>query len=66
MGQTLSPVISQTPDQSTAEGGNGSVQVYATDPNGYPLTYDATSLPAGLTINHATGFISGTVSYSAA
>jgi len=34
----------------------------ATDPNGYTLSYDATSLPAGLTINHSTGLISGTVS----
>jgi len=43
-------------------GGNAVSLANATDPNGYTLSYDATSLPAGLTINHSTGLISGTVS----
>jgi hypothetical protein len=40
--------------------------ISANGPYPYPITYDAVSLPAGLTINHATGLISGTVSYGAA
>jgi large repetitive protein len=35
------------------------------DPDGPPLTYSATGLPAGLTINAATGVISGTINRSA-
>ena len=35
------------------------------DPDGDTLTYSATGLPAGLTINSATGVISGTVNRSA-
>src|ERR1019366_7063893 len=72
MAQRLNAPAGQ-PNQTNAEGDNVSLQVSATDPNvspsypnGYPLTYDAVSLPAGLTINHATGLIFGTVSYSAA
>ncbi len=36
------------------------LQLLASDPNGDPLTYSATGLPVGLTINTATGLISGT------
>ena len=36
------------------------------DPNGDPLTYSATALPAGLVIDPKTGIISGTISPSAA
>jgi hypothetical protein len=64
--QPLSPVITQTQGQTNAEGDYAPLQVNATDPNGYALSYDATSLPAGLTINHTNGLISGNVSYSAA
>ncbi len=35
------------------------------DPDGDALTYSATGLPAGLTINPATGVISGTIDHSA-
>jgi large repetitive protein len=35
------------------------------DPDGDPLTFSATGLPAGLTINAATGVISGTIDNSA-
>ena len=35
------------------------------DPDGDPLTFSATGLPSGLTINPATGLISGTLSSSA-
>ncbi len=38
----------------------------ASDPDGDGLTYGATGLPAGLTINTATGLISGTLSPASA
>ncbi len=38
----------------------------ATDPNGDALAYSATGLPPGLSINSATGLVSGTVDYTAA
>jgi hypothetical protein len=37
-----------------------SLQVHATYPNNQTLTYSATGLPAGLSINTSTGLISGT------
>ncbi len=43
-----------------------SLPVSATDPGGYPLSYDAVNLPVGLSINNSTGVISGTVDYQAA
>ena len=43
-----------------------SLDADATDPDGDTLTYAATGLPAGLSINTATGVISGTLSLSAA
>ncbi len=43
-----------------------SLDAGATDPDGDTLTYAATGLPAGLSIDTATGLISGTISLSAA
>ena len=43
-----------------------SLDAGATDPDGDTLTYAASGLPAGLSINTATGAISGTISLSAA
>ncbi|MFB3904494.1 MAG: putative Ig domain-containing protein [Acidobacteriota bacterium] len=42
-----------------------SLQVQASDPDGNPLTYSATGLPPGLSINSTSGLISGTLSSSA-
>ncbi len=52
-------------DQTTLGGASVSLQVQARDPQNDPLTYSATGLPAGLSINTNTGLISGTVSGSA-
>jgi len=41
------------------------LQITATDPSGKALTYSATGLPAGLSINATTGMISGTVTAAA-
>ncbi len=54
------------PDQTNAEGAVISLDAGATDPDSDPLTYAATNLPAGLSINTSTGLISGTISFTAA
>ncbi|UAY51130.1 beta strand repeat-containing protein [Ferruginibacter albus] len=51
------PVISGT---TTASGTVGSSFSYAITASNNPTSYDATGLPAGLTINTSTGVISGT------
>ena len=43
-----------------------SLDAGATDPDGDPLTYAASGLPAGLSIDAATGLISGTIAFNAA
>ncbi|MGW2935747.1 putative Ig domain-containing protein [Streptomyces sp. NPDC055722] len=48
--------------QSTTTGGSVSLQIHATDSAGAALTYSATGLPTGLSINSSTGLISGTAS----
>ncbi|MFF9405908.1 putative Ig domain-containing protein [Streptomyces anandii] len=48
--------------QSTATGGSASLQIQASDSAGASLTYSATGLPTGLSINSSTGLISGTAS----
>ncbi|MEU1498110.1 putative Ig domain-containing protein [Streptomyces sp. NPDC005732] len=48
--------------QSTATGGSVSLQITASDSAGAALTYSASGLPAGLSINSSTGLISGTAS----
>jgi hypothetical protein len=47
-------------NQSGTVGTAASVQVHATDSAGAALTYSASGLPAGLSINSSTGLISGT------
>ncbi|MET9730199.1 M4 family metallopeptidase [Streptomyces sp. NPDC006458] len=46
--------------QYTAVNAAASLQIQATSTNPGPLTYSATGLPAGLSINASTGLISGT------
>jgi hypothetical protein len=48
--------------QSTTTGGSVSLQIHATDSAGAALTYSASGLPTGLSINASTGVISGTAS----
>ena len=47
-------------NQTSTVGTAASVQIHATDSGGAALTYSATGLPAGLSINSSTGLISGT------
>ncbi len=59
------PVITPLPDQTNDEGDTISLQVEASDPNSDPMTFTATGLPAGLSIDSSTGLISGTINYEA-
>jgi hypothetical protein len=53
-------------DRSDDEGAAISLSAHATDPDGDPLTYAASGLPTGLSINPSTGLVSGTISTGAA
>jgi YVTN family beta-propeller protein len=55
------PVLTSPGSQSSATGTAVSLQLSASDPNnGDVLTYSASGLPPGLSINSSTGLISGT------
>jgi len=54
------PSLASPGDQSGQAGTPASLQLSATDPNGDTLTYSASGLPPGLSINVLTGLISGT------
>jgi hypothetical protein len=56
----VAPVITSTAVTQVNEGASYSYQVIATDANGNPLTYSLSNAPTWLTINSATGLISGT------
>ncbi|MEP7377990.1 MAG: putative Ig domain-containing protein, partial [Chloroflexota bacterium] len=49
-------------DRTDAEGALISFDADASDPDGTTLTYSATNLPNGITINSTTGIVSGTLS----
>ena len=53
-------------DRTDAEGDLISLDAGATDLDGDTLTYAATGLPAGLSIDTASGLISGTIALNAA
>jgi Zn-dependent metalloprotease len=59
-GQPGAPSVTNPGNQTSTVGTAVSVQIHATDPNGQTLTYSATGLPAGLSINASSGLISGT------
>jgi hypothetical protein len=54
------PVITNPGNQSTIVGQPASLQIAAFDPDGNTITFSATGLPAGLTIDPNSGLISGT------
>ncbi len=61
----VDPEVSNPGDQSDNEADTVSLTISATDADGDVLTYGATGLPAGLTINPSTGQISGTIATGA-
>ena len=66
-GPNNAPVFStEFGDRTDAEGAAPSFDANATDPDGNTLTYSATNLPAGMTINSSTGVVSGTLAFTAA
>jgi hypothetical protein len=54
------PTVTAPPNQTSTVGQAVSVPVGASDPDNDPLTFSATGLPPGLSINPGTGVISGT------
>lgn len=55
------PVITNPGNQTNVEGDSVNLSISATDPDGDSLSYGASGLPNGLSINSATGVIVGTV-----
>ncbi|TDU34167.1 PKD domain-containing protein, partial [Gelidibacter sediminis] len=62
----MSPVVTNPGAQTNIEGEAITLQISATDPESDALTYSATGLPNGLTIDASTGLISGTVATGSA
>jgi len=60
------PALTQPANQTTAENAAVSVALVASDPDGNPITYTATGLPAGLSVNSTTGLITGTPTFTSA
>ncbi|MEM7132366.1 MAG: putative Ig domain-containing protein [Chloroflexota bacterium] len=58
------PTITNPGNQSSPVGSSVTLDISASDPDNDPLTYSATGLPNGLTINTGTGRISGAPSTS--
>ena len=54
-------VLEALPDQANVAGDSVLLQSYGSEPGGPALTYTASSLPTGLTINSSTGLITGTL-----
>lgn len=65
--ENQAPTVTQPEDQTNVEGDDVSLQVKANDPDaGDTLSYEASGLPAGLSIAPNTGVISGTIESGAA
>jgi hypothetical protein len=55
-----SPTLVNPGNRSSVRGTAVTLQLQGSDPDQQPLTYSATGLPAGLSVQASTGFISGT------
>lgn len=58
------PTLAQPANQSGAEAYAVSLALSGSDPDGNPLTYSASGLPRGLSVNSTSGLISGTPTYT--
>ncbi len=58
------PVVTNPGNKTNFVGDVVNLAITANDPNGDAMTFSATGLPAGLTINSATGVITGTTTTS--
>jgi putative Ig domain-containing protein/fibronectin type III domain protein len=54
------PVLTNPGNQSSTVGQPVSLQLQGSDPDGQPVTYTASGLPAGVSLMASTGFVSGT------
>ncbi len=63
--ENVPPTLTHPGDQLSAPGESAALTVHAVDPDGYPetLAFSASNLPPGLTIDEATGAITGTVGF---
>ena len=59
-GGNTAPTIAQPADQTSELDSTANLSLTATDADGDSVSFSATGLPAGLSINSATGLISGT------
>ena len=64
-GSTAAPGLTSPGNQTTNRGTAVNLALSASDPTGDILTYGATGLPAGLSLNSTSGLITGMVSSSA-
>lgn len=55
----VTPVITQPPEQASVAGQGVALSIVATDPNSDVMTFSASGLPPGLSIDATTGVISG-------
>jgi hypothetical protein len=53
------PTLTNPGNQSSAVGQSVSLQLQGSDPEGQPVSYTATGLPAGLSLMSSTGYIAG-------
>ena len=65
-GSNNPPIVINPGDQSDAEGAVVDLPIEATDPDSDTLTWSATGLPTGLSINPGTGHVTGTIAGNAA
>ncbi|BDV43726.1 sulfurtransferase [Geotalea uraniireducens] len=60
------PSVTAPANQAGAEGATVSLAIQGSDPDGDTVSYSASGLPEGLSINATSGVISGTIGYNAA
>ncbi|MEX0826026.1 MAG: putative Ig domain-containing protein [Acidimicrobiia bacterium] len=60
------PTVASIPNQSSAEGMTVALPVSGLDPDGDNLTWSASGLPPGLTIDSGSGEVTGTLGFTAA
>src|SRR5262249_25235982 len=58
------PVVTSPGPQTASEGQSVSLSVTASDPDGDSLTFSASNLPPGLSINPTSGLITGTIPFT--
>ena len=60
------PTLALVANQTSAENSTVALQLVGSDPNGTAVSYSATALPPGLSLNATTGLIGGRLTYSSA